>query len=108
MNLPANPNGLCWCDCGEDAAPGKFFQQGHDKRADRYLVAVEGGRSIAERLAALGYVPGEGHSLRDAVLAADDSYEVCGLIGPDGKQCRIIGRGAGMRNHRAAGDRHSD
>jgi hypothetical protein len=101
----ATPNGKCWCDCGGTPNSGSFFLPGHDKRADRYLAAVEGSESIADRLASRGYVPGEG-SLREETLHADASYEECGLNAPDGNPCRIIGRGVGMRRHRADTTRH--
>jgi len=50
--VTAAPNGLCWDDCGGSPKPGSFFLRGHDKRANRYLAAVEGSQSIALRLAA--------------------------------------------------------
>lgn len=101
------PNGLCWCDCGGTAQPGNFFIQGHDKRAERYLVALDGGTTLAQKLNERGYVPGGSKSLRDDTLAADPSYEECGRLDPAGQLCRVIGRGAGMRRHRAADDRHT-
>lgn len=101
----AVPNGLCWDDCGGTPKPGSFFLPGHDKRAERYLVAIEGSQTIAERLAAGGYVPGQ-KSLREATLSRDDSYEECGRLTPDGQECRVIGRGAGMRRHRADDSHH--
>jgi hypothetical protein len=100
------PNGLCWCDCGELAKPGSYFVQGHDKRAERYLTAIEGSHSIAERLAAQGFIPGSGRSLCDETLKADSSYERCGRKNLDGQPCRVIGKGVGIRRHRAADDRH--
>jgi hypothetical protein len=102
---PATPTGTCWCDCGGTPKPGSFFLPGHDKRADRYLAAIEGSQSIADRLASRGFVPGT-DSLRDATLSADASYEECGLTAPDGQPCRIIGRGVGMRRHRADAPQH--
>lgn len=105
--MGATPNGLCWCDCGGEAKPGSYFLQGHDKRADRYLQAIDGSQSIADKLDARQFVPGLGKSLRDAVLAVDPAYETCGLKRPDGLDCRVIGKGAGMRRHRAAADQHS-
>lgn len=108
MKTNTAPNGHCWCDCGGSAHAGSFFVQGHDKRAERYLVAIEGGKTIAERLAERGYVPGSGQSLRAATLEADPSYETCGRLDLSGEPCRVIGRGAGMRRHRASDDRHSD
>ena len=49
---------------------------GVDKRAERYLAAIEDSQTIAQKLAACGYVPGEG-GLRAATLAADSTYEEC-------------------------------
>jgi hypothetical protein len=103
--VAAVPNGLCWDDCGGRPKPGSFFLPGHDKRAERYLVAIEGSQTIAERLAAGGYVPGQ-KSLRAATLSHDKTYEECGRLTPDGQNCRIIGRGAGMRRHRADDSQH--
>lgn len=105
--MAATPNGFCWCDCGGKTKPGSFFLQGHDKRADRYLEAVDGSQTIADKLAARHFVPGEGKSLRDATLKADLTYEECGRKLPDGLDCRIIGKGAGMRRHRADDTRHA-
>ncbi len=102
------PNGLCWCDCGGNTKPGSYFLQGHDKRADRFLVAIDGSQSIADKLADRQFVPGQGKSLRAATLKADKSYEECGRKALDGLDCRIIGRGVGMRRHRADDSRHTD
>lgn len=104
--MSASPNGLCWCDCGGETKPGSFFLQGHDKRADRYLEVVKGSQSIAEKLADGQYVPGQGKSLRDAVLSTDPTYEECGLKGLNGFDCRVIGKGVGMRKHRADSGQH--
>ncbi len=99
------PNGKCWDDCGGEPGRGSFFLQGHDKRAERYLVAVDGAKSIAERVAAHGFTPGTGE-FRAATLASDASYEECGRLALNGQPCQIIGRGRGMQVHRAADDRH--
>jgi hypothetical protein len=104
--MTASPNGWCFCDCGGKTKPGSFFLQGHDKRADRYLEAIDGSQSIADKLAARGFVPAQGKSLRDAALKADKSIEECGRKTLDGLNCRIIGRGAGMRRHRADDSQH--
>ena len=32
----AAPNGRCWCGCGEGTRT--FFHQGHDARAEKYLI----------------------------------------------------------------------
>lgn len=100
------PTGTCWCDCGGSTAPGSFFLQGHDKRAERYLADARGETSIAHRLAARGYIPETGKSLRDAALASPAGYEACGLNRLDGQPCRVIGRGIGMRKHRADASQH--
>lgn len=103
----ATPNGYCYCDCGGHTRPGSFFLQGHDKRAEKYLLAIDGTQSIADRLSTRHYIPGEsGMSLRAATLEADSSYEECGLKLPDGTDCRVIGRGIGMRKHRASDSDH--
>lgn len=101
------PNGLCWCDCGGTTKPGSYFLQGHDKRAERYLEVVKGSQTIADKLAAQQFVPAQGKSLREAVLNADPTYEVCGLKSPHGLDCRIIGKGVGMRRHRADAAQHA-
>ncbi len=103
--IAAVPNGQCWDDCGGTPKPGSFFLQGHDKRAERYLTAVEGSQSIAQRLAARGFVPGQ-DSLRAATLATNAGYEECGRVNLQGQPCRIIGRGVGMRRHRSDDTQH--
>ena len=80
--------------------------QGHDKRADRYLVAIEGTQSIADKLMSKGFAPATGKSLRDSVLKADPTYEECGLETNEGFACRVIGKGVGMRKHRADEKQH--
>ncbi len=102
----AVPNGLCWCDCGGHPNSGSFFLPGHDKRAERYLAIIENSEPIADRLAAKGYIPGK-KSLRDDTLEADDSYEECGRLTLDGDPCLVIGKGIGMRRHRADDTRHT-
>lgn len=104
--MPSAPNGHCWCDCGGQTKPGSYFLQGHDKRAEKYLQAVNGSQSIADKLAAQQFVPAKGLSLREAALKADPSYEECGRKRPDGLDCRVIGKGAGMRRHRADDAQH--
>ncbi len=103
----ATPNGQCWCGCGAITKPGSFFLQGHDKRAERYLAAVDGGQSIAQQLASRGYVPGVGRNLRTDTLAAPGSnFEECGLKNLDGQDCQVIGQGVGIRQHRADDAHH--
>ena len=60
------PTGKCWCGCEQDTARGAFFLQGHDKRAEAALVAIEYHGSIAELLHRHGYGPGR-PIIRDAV-----------------------------------------
>jgi hypothetical protein len=54
MNKRLLPTGICWCGCGGETGIGSFFLQGHDKRAEAYVHAVEYG-SVAGFLAAHGY-----------------------------------------------------
>jgi hypothetical protein len=94
MAVTPRPNGFCFCDCGQATSPGAFFLQGHDKRAERYLTAISGARSIAERLAQLDYVPGSGKSLMEDALKADPTLERCGRRSKTlgGLPCRVIGQ----------------
>jgi hypothetical protein len=101
----ATPNGMCWDDCGGHPKPGSFFLPGHDKRAERYLAALDNAKPLTDRLAVAGYVPGN-KSLRADTLLSDAGYEECGRLSLDGQPCRIIGRGAGMRRHRAHDSQH--
>lgn len=91
---PAAPTGKCFCDCGGDTAPGSYFLQGHDKRAERALAALLGG-SIVDRLVTAGYGPG-GKSLRkDGVERG--VLEECGIDG-----CTVYSspNSPGLRRHR--------
>jgi hypothetical protein len=101
------PTGTCWCDCGLPTSQGAFFVTGHDKRAERYLMAAEGNRSIAEKIFRMGYHPG-GRSLRQAALDGDPNYEECGRRSRalNGDPCRVIGEGRGIQVHRASDDQH--
>lgn len=103
----AQPTGTCWCDCGHPTSPGSYFVQGHDRRASRYLTAAAvASPSIAEQLAAAGFTPGSGKSLREAALAGSPAYEECGMTDHRGKPCRVVGLPARMRRHRAAVEQH--
>lgn len=103
----AIPTGVCWCGCGIETRRGSWFLQGHDKRAQRYLQAIDDKQHIAEQLADRGYIPGSGKDIRADTLAADSSYEECGLLRPDGKPCLVIGRGGqNMHKHRADDKQH--
>jgi hypothetical protein len=108
MPVAPEPNGLCFCDCGMHPSPGSFFVQGHDKRAERYLTAISGATSIADRLAQLDFVPGSGKSLRQAAMEADPRLEPCGRRSKPlgGLPCRIIGQMPQIAAHRAAEDQH--
>jgi hypothetical protein len=98
-------NGLCWCDCGGNPRPGQYFLPGHERTAERYLSAIDSASTLVQRLARRGFVPGQG-SLRAGLLAtAAGYYEECGMIGADGRPCRVVGRGQGMDEHRA-GSKH--
>ena len=101
------PTGTCWCDCGLATKTGSFFLPGHEKRAARYLAAIEGKRSTAEKLFIMNYVPGQ-QSLRDAALRASTNYQECGRTRRDGQPCRIIGEDPGIRQHRADDAQHAD
>jgi hypothetical protein len=108
MAVSPKPNGLCYCDCGQTPSPGSYFLQGHDKRAERYLTAISGAKSIADRLAQLDYVPGVGKSLRQDALNADQKLEECGRRSKalSGLPCRIIGEAPGIDRHRADDSQH--
>lgn len=52
------PTGECWCRCGAEVPLGKFFLQGHDRRAvQRVIVEVYG--STPDFLRKVGYAPKE-------------------------------------------------
>jgi hypothetical protein len=99
MTVP-EPNGLCWDGCGEATSPGSFFLAGHDKRAQAYLAVIRERRTIADELFKEGLVPGQ-RDIRAETLMRDPEYQQCGLKRPDGKACLVIGKGIGMRQHRA-------
>ncbi len=89
------PTGKCFCDCGGATAPGSYFLQGHDKRAERALAALLGSSSIVDRLVTAGYGPG-GKSLRkDGVERG--VLEECGFNG-----CTVYSspNSLGLRRHR--------
>jgi hypothetical protein len=62
------PTGECWCGCGEEAALGKFFKPGHDRKAEGAVIQREYG-SVAAFLKAHGYGPGQ----RNAIDPQDKS-----------------------------------
>jgi len=51
------PIGKCWCGCGGDTKPGRFFIITHDRKAESRVLTQEYG-SIADFLEAHGYQPG--------------------------------------------------
>jgi len=108
MPVAPQPNGFCFCDCGMNPSPGSFFLQGHDKRAERYLTAISGATSIADRLAQQDYVPGSGKSLVEDALKADPKLERCGRRSKalGGLPCRIIGQMPQIAAHRADEKQH--
>ncbi|MGY3677221.1 hypothetical protein ACVWXU_000844 [Streptomyces sp. TE33382] len=64
----------CWCGCGRETGLGKFFTQGHDKRAESALIALEYEGSVPHFLHAHGYGPQ--HSVTgDAVDNANTDWE---------------------------------
>lgn len=90
----AKPNGTCYCRCGMSTGPGRYFAQGHDRRAATVLAAIENPeRPIIDRLVAAGFVPG-GRDLRAEALASGTGYRECEVPG-----CQVYGRGAGMFAH---------
>ena len=55
----ARPTGKCWCGCGEQTSPGKFFAHYHDGKAYGCLRKLHNGAlrndGLANMLLALGY-----------------------------------------------------
>jgi hypothetical protein len=91
----AVPNGQCFCRCGLPASPGRFFAQGHDRRAATILDSITNNRPIIDRLVVEGYHFGpDGLDLREAALASGKGWEACTEPG-----CRVYGRGIGLRRH---------
>ena len=54
----ALPTGVCYCGCGTQIGPSKFFVPTHDRIAEARLLAAEYEGSIANLLVAHGYGPG--------------------------------------------------
>ena len=97
MPLPRNarPNGQCYCRCGLPASPGRFFAQGHDRRAATVLDSIESKSSIIERLVGRGFHFGDGgRNLREVALNSGQGWEAC-----PAERCEVYGRGVGMRRH---------
>jgi hypothetical protein len=98
----ARPNGQCYCRCGLHAGPGRFFAQGHDRRAAAALESIGTNQTIIDRLVQAGYHFGpEGRNLRDDALNSGEGWEACPIQG-----CEVYGRGIGMRKHVA--EAHSE
>lgn len=68
------PTGTCWCGCGAETGLGKFFTQGHDKRAESALIALAYEGSVPHFLHAHGYGPQ--HSVTGDAIAKTD-WEEC-------------------------------
>lgn len=83
------PTGKCWCGCERDTARGAFFLQGHDKRAEAALVAVEYHGSVAELLHRHGYGPGR-PVVREA--ASGGKWGAC-------PYCDFLGARASLKAH---------
>ena len=63
--LTPQPNGLCWCGCGGEVKPGKFFVQAHDRWAEAYVIRSHYG-TIAAFLEHHGYGPDGKNARREA------------------------------------------
>ncbi len=83
------PTGKCWCGCEQDTGRGAFFVQGHDKRAEAALVAIDYHGSVAELLHRHGYGPGR-PIIRDAV--SQGVWSGC-------PYCGYAGTAASVRSH---------
>ena len=89
------PTGYCYCRCGRPASPGRFFAQGHDRKAATTLDAIQNHRPIIDRLIDSGFHFGPGgRNLRDAALDSGAGFIACPVKG-----CEVYGRGAGMQRH---------
>jgi hypothetical protein len=77
------------------ASAGRFFAQGHDRRAATILDSIQNQRPIIDRLVSEGFHFGAGgRNLREAALASGQGWEACPVEG-----CEVYGRGIGMRRH---------
>lgn len=70
--LKPQADGLCWCGCGGEVKPGKFFVQTHDRWAESYVIRRRYG-NIAAFLQHHGYGPDGKNARREAdrVLETD-------------------------------------
>jgi hypothetical protein len=77
------------------ASSGRFFAQGHDRRAATVLDSIQHNRPIIDRLVDNGFHFGPGGgNLREAALDSGQGWESCPVAG-----CEVYGRGIGMRRH---------
>lgn len=67
MNTEISPTGRCWCGCGTATGKKSFFAQGHDRKAEKMLIALHHEGAIARMLDNYGY--GDG-AVRKNLLAA--------------------------------------
>jgi hypothetical protein len=70
--LKPRANGTCWCGCGGEVKPGKFFVQTHDRWAEAYIIRTHYG-SIAAFLEYHGYGPDGKNARREAVQTGEVS-----------------------------------
>ncbi|MGH3941586.1 MAG: hypothetical protein ACRDTG_23745 [Pseudonocardiaceae bacterium] len=89
--------GSCYCGCGSEIAPGAYFRQGHDKKADADLNAIHHSDNVAQRIVDRGYGP-TGRNLHEHAIELG-VRERCGIDG-----CNVSGvpGSYGMRRHRAS------
>jgi len=64
------PNGWCFCGCGEPTKPGKFFVITHDRTAEAKIIRESYG-NIAGFVAAHGYSPGVPANTSDGAHGGD-------------------------------------
>ncbi|MCY4058019.1 MAG: hypothetical protein OXG44_08455 [Gammaproteobacteria bacterium] len=61
--VQAHPTGRCWCGCGAEASPGKFFHPMHDSLAfkglRKRLQGEHGNDGLANILATMGFDSGD-------------------------------------------------
>lgn len=95
MSEGVRPTGSCFCGCGRETSPGRYFVQGHDRKAATTLDAISNpNRPILDRLIAAGYGPGGPRDLRTDALASGLGFVAC-----DHEGCLVYGRGIGIRTH---------
>lgn len=67
----SEPIRLCWCGCGQEVGPGKYFVPAHDRWAEAFVIRQRYG-NIAAFLEHHGYGPG-GKSARTEASTAEES-----------------------------------